>query len=186
MGYDPKYCCECGDKIENVNSGFLASRRFCQLCETNYKLEDWMPRVILSLGILFGVIGIGAYFQAAEQPFDSAAKQLATNKLSAKNELPGNEISPVMPSGADRMQAAAEEDVQSIAEVEKLKTPVVEKVKKQQNRLEQKNAETPVYFCGAETKKGTACSRKMKGGGRCWQHEGREAMLPQQDLLVSR
>ena len=34
-----------------------------------------------------------------------------------------------------------------------------------------------IYFCGAMTKKGTPCSRKVKGGGRCWQHKGQEAML---------
>jgi hypothetical protein len=25
----------------------------------------------------------------------------------------------------------------------------------------------------------------VKGSGRCWQHKGREAMLPAKDLLIS-
>jgi hypothetical protein len=42
------------------------------------------------------------------------------------------------------------------------------------------------YYCGAETKKGTPCSRKVKGNVRCWQHTGMPAMLPPDKLLVSR
>ena len=54
------------------------------------------------------------------------------------------------------------------------------------------NASTPstvtveedVYLCGARTKKGTPCSRRVHGPVRCWQHKGRPAMLPQEKLLV--
>lgn len=54
------------------------------------------------------------------------------------------------------------------------------------------NASTPstvtveedVYLCGARTKKGTPCSRRVHGPVRCWQHKGSPAMLPQQKLLV--
>jgi hypothetical protein len=41
-----------------------------------------------------------------------------------------------------------------------------------------------VYLCGARTKKGTPCSRRVHGPVRCWQHKGMPAMLPQQKLLV--
>ena len=41
-----------------------------------------------------------------------------------------------------------------------------------------------VYTCGARTKKGTPCSRRVHGPVRCWQHKGAPAMLPQQKLLV--
>src|SRR6185369_586604 len=31
----------------------------------------------------------------------------------------------------------------------------------------------PVYLCGAPTKKGTPCKRRVKSpGARCWQHQG--------------
>jgi hypothetical protein len=32
--------------------------------------------------------------------------------------------------------------------------------------------QTQAYFCGAVTKKGTPCSRRVKAPGRCWQHAG--------------
>jgi len=41
-----------------------------------------------------------------------------------------------------------------------------------------------VYICGARTKKGTPCSRRVHGPVRCWQHKGLPAMLPPEKLLV--
>jgi hypothetical protein len=31
--------------------------------------------------------------------------------------------------------------------------------------------EEVVYVCGARTKKGTPCQRRVRGPGRCWQHK---------------
>ncbi len=41
-----------------------------------------------------------------------------------------------------------------------------------------------LYTCGARTKKGTPCSRRVHGPIRCWQHKGARAMLPQQKLQI--
>ncbi|HVQ38646.1 MAG TPA: hypothetical protein VMS31_14005 [Pyrinomonadaceae bacterium] len=46
------------------------------------------------------------------------------------------------------------------------------------------SVEEEVYLCGARTKKGTPCSRRVHGPVRCWQHKGSPAMLPQEKLLV--
>jgi hypothetical protein len=46
------------------------------------------------------------------------------------------------------------------------------------------SVEEVVYLCGARTKKGTPCSRRVHGPVRCWQHKGMAAMLPQEKLLV--
>ena len=40
------------------------------------------------------------------------------------------------------------------------------------------------YICGARTKKGTPCSRRVHGPVRCWQHKGAPAMLPLEKLIV--
>jgi hypothetical protein len=42
-----------------------------------------------------------------------------------------------------------------------------------------------VYICGARTKKGTPCSRRVHGPVRCWQHKGLPAMLPVDKLRVA-
>jgi hypothetical protein len=44
--------------------------------------------------------------------------------------------------------------------------------------------EEVVYICGARTKKGTPCSRRVHGPVRCWQHKGMPAMLPQEKLII--
>jgi hypothetical protein len=41
-----------------------------------------------------------------------------------------------------------------------------------------------VYICGARTKKGTPCQRRVRGPGRCWQHRGMQAILPPSKLVV--
>ncbi len=41
-----------------------------------------------------------------------------------------------------------------------------------------------VYSCGARTKKGTPCSRRVHGPVRCWQHKGMPAMLAQEKLRI--
>jgi hypothetical protein len=41
-----------------------------------------------------------------------------------------------------------------------------------------------VYVCGARTKKGTPCQRRVRGPERCWQHRGKPAILPPSKLVV--
>jgi hypothetical protein len=44
--------------------------------------------------------------------------------------------------------------------------------------------EEEIYLCGARTKKGTPCSRRVHGAVRCWQHKGSPAMLPREKLII--
>ena len=44
---------------------------------------------------------------------------------------------------------------------------------------------TDGYICGARTKKGTPCSRRVHSPVRCWQHQGAPAMLPLDKLRVT-
>jgi hypothetical protein len=41
-----------------------------------------------------------------------------------------------------------------------------------------------IYTCGARTKKGKPCSRRVHGPVRCWQHKGEKGMLPQERLRI--
>src|SRR5688572_4463933 len=40
------------------------------------------------------------------------------------------------------------------------------------------------YRCGARTKKGTPCSRRVQGPVRCWQHKGATAMMSTEKLII--
>ena len=41
-----------------------------------------------------------------------------------------------------------------------------------------------VFICGARTKKGKPCSRRVHGPTRCWQHKGLPAMFPTEKLVI--
>lgn len=46
-------------------------------------------------------------------------------------------------------------------------------------------ADDEVYICGARTKKGTPCRRRVHAAGeRCFQHKGRPAMVPLEKLVI--
>jgi hypothetical protein len=46
-------------------------------------------------------------------------------------------------------------------------------------------ADDEVYICGARTKKGTPCRRRVHAAGeRCFQHKGMPAMLPLEKLTI--
>jgi hypothetical protein len=46
-------------------------------------------------------------------------------------------------------------------------------------------ADEPAYICGARTKKGTPCHRRVHAAGeRCFQHKGMPAILPLDKLEV--
>lgn len=46
-------------------------------------------------------------------------------------------------------------------------------------------ADDTVYLCGARTKKGTPCRRRVQvAGERCFQHKGRTAMVPLEKLMI--
>lgn len=53
-----------------------------------------------------------------------------------------------------------------------------------QNNASGTSTEEEVYICGARTKKGTPCSRRVHGPVRCWQHKGMSAILAREKLLV--
>jgi hypothetical protein len=46
-------------------------------------------------------------------------------------------------------------------------------------------SEEPVYICGAHTKKGTPCRRRVHAAGeRCYQHKGMPAMVSLEKLII--
>lgn len=47
------------------------------------------------------------------------------------------------------------------------------------------NVDDAVYICGARTKKGTPCRRRVHfAGERCYQHKGMPAMVPLEKLTI--
>ena len=53
--------------------------------------------------------------------------------------------------------------------------------------LQAMTTDEAVYICGARTRKGTPCHRRVHAAGeRCFQHKGMPAMLPPEKLKIER
>lgn len=146
MLYKPSYCCNCGEKIERVDWAFTNSRRFCDVCQTDHLIEDWLPLIFAAAMAAIGLVGIGSYLKAAEPPpafTKPAAPRPQSSVRPAANASATNSATPrsANSNGQDRLTNVRPADAEDASEI-----------------------------CGAITKKGTPCTRRVKGGGRCWQH----------------
>lgn len=179
MFYKPKFCCQCAERIDSAERKLWTSRRFCELCATEFGMHDWLPRIIIGMSVLFGLFGIGNYLQPSEKQSPIAPRQLAVANV--KSHEPPKSAAQVS-TGSGVRQTAPTDD--SVSQVNAFAPPKSD-LKIEKAAASPESAEK-VYFCGAPTQKGTMCSRRMKKGGRCWQHEGQAAMLPKEKLLAAR
>lgn len=162
MLYRPNFCCHCGEKIERAEWPLLASRKFCDVCQSELKLSEWMPKVILSAVLITVFAVISSFFrpgQSAKNSVPTALPQSTIARLTVNSNA--------TPTSIQQSQTGPNVNTASVSATDSVAlktTPIVK-------------AAEGVYFCGAATKKGTPCSRRVKRQGeRCWQHAGMPAM----------
>lgn len=68
--------------------------------------------------------------------------------------------------------------------IQRLATPAPGTAISQTSTPQQPLADEDIFTCGARTKKGTPCSRRVHGPVRCWQHKGLPAMLSLDKLRI--
>ena len=161
--YKPKFCCNCGEKIDRVSWTPLTSRRFCDVCKTEQKHHELLSLSVVAIGIAAGLFGVSGFMvrpnvvtesgkiatSAAPRPVTSEPRRFASVTTNA-------------PPAVSRVDSAVPVSIGNSATRPGLRAGV-----------EPTSLSPPTaYFCGATTKKGTACSRRVKAQGRCWQHEG--------------
>ena len=167
MLFRPSFCANCGEKIERANWGLLTSRRFCQVCESEFKGLDLIPRAIVAGGLVLAISGLGGYLRS------------------------GNSAQTALVSTAQR-PIAQRPDSRPVLEPKPIETPAIEtvtaprspKVAPVSPAASAPEIAEAVYFCGARTKKGSPCSRRVKGNVRCFQHLGSDAMMPPDKLKI--
>ena len=152
--YKPNFCAECGAKLLRLRWHLWTSRRFCNDCAHRLRKTRFIPVSFAALTL----VSAGYFAGQARRP---APPPLIIER---RSDSPLNDKEP----GRSLRTATTESGVNS-TEPQNSSPPAVEEV---------------VYLCGARTKKGTPCSRRVHGPVRCWQHKGMPAMLPQEKLLV--
>jgi hypothetical protein len=166
MLYRPNYCCQCGEKIARTRWTPWTSRRFCEFCEIEQKQHDLLPKAGAIVLLLIGVAGITSYVGSG-----GAAPQIALpmeHRSSASPVIDGRK------SEQSRNTKVAPDSNSSPASTAAAGNSV-------QRRVPPDSSTEPVYFCGAITKKGTPCTRRVKTKGRCWQHAGLPAQSERSD-----
>lgn len=153
--YKPNFCSECGTKLLRLRWHFWTSRRFCNDCARRLRTTRLVPVSFAALAL----ISAGYVLGRARRP---AAPPLIIER---RADSPLNDGEP----GRSTLQAPGSRSAVNSTEAPGSSSPAVGEV---------------VYLCGARTKKGTPCSRRVHGPVRCWQHKGMPAMLPQEKLLI--
>lgn len=183
MSYKPKYCCECGDRIERASWNFTTSRRFCDVCETNFRHLDWSPRVAVVVSLILTVFAVGSLLRKPEKSLAVLSND-SPSVSGNLNQNPSAQFAATQKNGAAANNQTAEANTS--IQPKPANAALIKSTEKTKSSANQSGAaEEAVYFCGAQTKKGTPCTRRVKGGGRCWQHTGQPAMLPPEKLIAN-
>ena len=152
--YQPNFCSECGVKVLRLRWHFWTSRRFCSKCARRLRKARFGPALFAMLG-LFGAGYVAGLVRRADPP--PLIIERGSGSPLTDTATANSTLRPAT-SGAGTNPSSAINSPSSVEEV--------------------------VYLCGARTKKGTPCSRRVHAPVRCWQHKGMPAMLPQEKLLV--
>ena len=177
MFYKPKFCCNCGEKVERVDWRLWSSRRFCDVCEIEYKGHEMLPRAIIGLACVFGIFGVGSFFQGHTLEVDKSGQ----NSIAVSDSRRHLAVEP-RPQGPPQQPGSY--GVEMGRNELSMPLPLVPQsppggLSKEQPRPRNYASDEPVYSCGAMTKKGKPCSRRVKSvNERCWQHAGQPSALP--------
>ncbi|HUR99779.1 MAG TPA: hypothetical protein VMZ26_17065 [Pyrinomonadaceae bacterium] len=167
MFYHPHFCCHCGEKIARAKWTPMTSRRFCDFCAIEQKQHDLIPRAAAVLLLLFGAAGFTAYLSGGQAVKISDTSQ--ASRIGGLKSRPAQKEAGLNAAAGLTNTSGTPKGIQDESESN---TNAPEK----KQRVAPRNSSTePVFYCGAMTKKGTACTRRVKAPGRCWQHLGQPA-----------
>jgi len=156
MLYRPNFCCHCGEKIIRAKWTPLTSRRFCDFCAVEQKQHDLLPRVAAVVLLILGGAGITSYLGSGN-PGNNATNIPAVDRGEIKKTSASPANVPLVTKPPPSNAGVAAANIKQLA-------------------TNANSSTEAVYYCGASTKKGTACTRRVKSPGRCWQHLGKPAV----------
>jgi hypothetical protein len=156
--YRPNFCAECGERLARRGWRALFSGRFCVACARKRgRAVIAKPIVILAITAISS-FALGRYLRPPAPPL---LIQRAGN--SPLSDLPVN-LNDTARTTNRKESASTNQNAAA---------------------LNPQAADETGYICGARTKKGTPCHRRVHAAGeRCFQHKGMPAILPLEKLEV--
>ena len=154
--YQPNFCVECGERLAPRRWRRVGGK-FCDDCGRRLG-KSALARSLVTLALIgFAAFALGRWLRPAAPPL--IIQRSASSPLS---DLPLD--SSGRASTANRKGFDPE---------------------KQNDSANVEPADDTVYLCGARTKKGTPCRRRVHAAGeRCYQHKGMPSLLPLSKLVV--
>jgi hypothetical protein len=156
--YRPNFCSECGAKILRLHWHAWTSRRFCDGCSKRLLKQRLTGPLVATIALLSIGMITGRAGRSAPPPL--IIERSANSPLYDQQNNGVADESPDIPGHTESEKSQSLQNSQA-ATVEEL-----------------------VYICGARTKKGTPCARRVHSAVRCWQHKGSPAILPPEKLIV--
>ncbi len=150
------FCVECGERLARTGWRARIRRNSCDDCARRMGTFTLVRPLIVIALIAAGAFALGKYLRPAPPPL--VVERAANSPLS---DLPVN--------------------LNELAPTEKRKGANAST----RNSLTASSDDDAVYICGARTKKGTPCHRRVHTAGeRCYQHKGMPAILPLEKLII--
>ena len=165
--YRPNFCADCGERVLRERWRAWTSRRFCPACEKRFG-RAWPRPLVVGCLIACAAFAAGRLMRPAPPPLTIERRELPLPALLAQPSRSSD--------GAAQQGPASQPAPQS--QVPAQHGPDGTALERPTDPFE------VVSICGARTRKGTPCSRRVRGTGRCWQHRGKPAMLPASKLIV--
>jgi len=149
------FCMECGERIARKGWRARFGSRLCDHCAQRLGIIASFRSLIAIVLVVLAAFFVGKHMRPSPPPL--IIERAANSPLSD-------------------------------ASVEFKQTPRFSKEANTSTQVANQSVSTAddvVYLCGARTKKGTPCRRRVHAAGeRCFQHKGMTAMLPLEKLTI--
>jgi hypothetical protein len=162
------FCAECGARLARKGWRVWIGGRICDACERRLgKLRLLRPLFLVAILALAAFV-LGRYLRPKPPPL--IVQRAANSPLS---DLPVDLSDAGRSANRNpKSQNAAAQIDENASTGQPSSAGLVDDV---------------IYICGARTKKGTPCKRRVQAAGeRCYQHKGMPAILPLEKLSVKR
>jgi len=154
--YRPNFCAECGERLTRRGWRALINARFCRDCGRRLGGSGYAKPLAMISIVAVSAFAVGRYLRPPPPPL---LIQRAANSPLADMPVNLNDSARTANRRNSTNQSA--------------------------ETLNQLPVDDKAYICGARTKKGTPCRRRVRvAGERCFQHKGMPSLLPLSKLVV--